>query len=34
MQRRHFYTAHHAVKAANAVVAYQAKHGIVNTNMG
>jgi len=31
MQRRHFYTARHATKAANAAAAYRAKHGIVNT---
>jgi hypothetical protein len=34
MQRRHFYTAHHATKAANAAAAYRAKHEIVDTNMG
>jgi hypothetical protein len=34
MQRRHFYTAHHAAKAANATAAYRAKHGIVDTDMG
>jgi len=34
MQRRHFYTARHAAKAANATVAYRAKHEIVNTDMG
>jgi len=34
MQRRHFYTARHVAKVANAVVAYRAKHGIVDTNMG
>jgi hypothetical protein len=34
MQRRHFYTAHHATKAANATVVYRAKHGIVDTDMG
>jgi hypothetical protein len=34
MQRRHFYTAHHAAKVANAAAAYRAKHGIVDTNMG
>ena len=34
MQHRHLYTARHAVKAANATAAYQAKHGIVNTDMG
>ncbi len=34
MQRRHFYTAHHAAKATNVAVAYRAKHGIVDTDMG
>jgi hypothetical protein len=34
MQRRHFYTAHHAAKTKNAAVAYRAKHGIVNIDMG
>jgi hypothetical protein len=34
MQRCHFYTACHAAKSANATTAYQAKHRIVNTNMG
>jgi hypothetical protein len=34
MQRRHLYTVRHAAKAANAVVAYRAKHGIVDTDMG
>ncbi len=34
MQRRHFYIARHAAKAANGTVAYRAKHGIVDTNMG
>ncbi len=34
MQHRHFYTAHHAAKVANTTVAYRAKHGIVDTNMG
>jgi len=34
MQRHHFYTTHHAAKAANATAAYRAKHGIVDTNMG
>jgi hypothetical protein len=33
MQCRHFYTLRHASKAANAIVAYRAKHGIVDTNM-
>jgi hypothetical protein len=34
MQRRHFYTACHATKVANVTVAYRAKHGIVDTDMG
>jgi len=34
MQHRHFYTAHHAAKAANAVATYRAKHMIVNIDMG
>ncbi|CAK9278905.1 unnamed protein product [Sphagnum jensenii] len=34
MQRCHFYTARHVAKAANATAAYQAKHGIVDTDMG
>jgi len=34
MQRHHLYTAHHAAKATNAIAAYQAKHRIVNTDMG
>jgi hypothetical protein len=34
MQCCHFYTAHHAKKAANATAAYQAKHGIVDTDTG
>jgi hypothetical protein len=34
MQRRHFYIARHAAKAANATAAYRVKHGIVDTNMG
>jgi len=34
MQRRHFYTTHHAAKLANARVAYQTKHGIIYTDMG
>jgi hypothetical protein len=34
MQCRHIYTAHHAAKVVNATVAYRAKHGIVDTNMG
>jgi hypothetical protein len=33
MQRHHFYTLHHAINAINAAVAYQVKHGIVDTNM-
>jgi hypothetical protein len=28
MQRRHFYTVHHAANAANETAAYQAKHGL------
>jgi len=34
MQHRHFYTTHHAGKAANAIAAYRAEHGIVDTDMG
>ncbi|CAK9265676.1 unnamed protein product [Sphagnum jensenii] len=34
MQRCHFYTSHHAAKAANATTAYRTKHGIVDTDMG
>jgi hypothetical protein len=34
MQRRHLYIVRHAAKATNAAVAYRAKHGIVDTNMG
>jgi hypothetical protein len=34
MQRRHFYTARHVTKAANATTAYRVKHGIVDTDMG
>jgi len=34
MQRRHFYTTRHATRAVNATAAYQAKHGIVDTDMG
>jgi hypothetical protein len=34
MQRRHFYTTHHVANAANATIAYQTKHGIVDTDMG
>jgi hypothetical protein len=33
MQRCHFYIFHHATKVINAVVAYWARHGIVNINM-
>jgi len=33
MQRRHFYTLHHAIKATNAVAAYRAKLGIVDIEM-
>jgi hypothetical protein len=34
MQRRHFFTVRHATKAANATTTYQAKHVIVDTDMG
>ncbi len=34
MQRRHFYTTHHAAKVANATAAYRAKHEIVDIDMG
>jgi hypothetical protein len=34
MQLCHFYTAHHATKAANATTTYRAKHMIVDTDMG
>jgi hypothetical protein len=34
MQRRHLYTTRHATKAANATVAYRAKHEIVDIDMG
>jgi len=34
MQRRHFYTARHVAKAANATAAYRAKHEIVDIDMG
>jgi hypothetical protein len=34
MQRRHFAIVHHVAKVANAGAAYQAKHGIVDTDMG
>jgi hypothetical protein len=34
MQRHHFYITRHAAKAANAIVAYQAKHGIIDTDIG
>jgi hypothetical protein len=34
MQRRHLYTAHHATKVANVAAAYQAKHEIINIDMG
>jgi len=33
MQHRHFYTARHAARAANAVVAYRTKHEIIDTDM-
>jgi hypothetical protein len=34
MQCRHFYTTPHATKATNVEAAYQAKHGIVDIDMG
>jgi hypothetical protein len=34
MQCRHFYIAHHEVKAANATIAYRTKYGIVDNDMG
>jgi hypothetical protein len=34
MQRRHFYIARHATKAANVTAAYQAKHEIIDIDMG
>jgi hypothetical protein len=34
MQCRHFYTIHHAAKAANAAAAYRTKHEIIDTDMG
>ncbi len=34
MQRRHLDIARHVAKAANAAIAYRAKHGIVDTDMG
>jgi hypothetical protein len=34
MQHRHLYIDHHAAKAANATVAYRAKHEIVDIDMG
>jgi hypothetical protein len=33
MQRRHFYTAHHAAMAVNAAIKYRAKHGIVDIDV-
>ncbi len=33
MQRHHFYTLRHVVKAINATVVYRIKHEIVNTDM-
>jgi hypothetical protein len=33
MQCHHLHIAHHATRAANAVVAYQTKHGIINNDM-
>ncbi len=33
MQRRHFYTARHVARVANAITAYQMKHKIVDFDM-
>jgi hypothetical protein len=33
MQRHHFYTARHAVRAANAIVTYRTKHEIIDIDM-
>jgi hypothetical protein len=33
MQRRHFYIFRHGIKVINATATYQAKHGILDTNM-
>ncbi len=33
MQRRHFYIACHATRAANATAIYRTKHGIIDINM-
>jgi hypothetical protein len=34
MQRRHFYIARHAAKAANATATYRTKHEVVDIDMG
>jgi hypothetical protein len=34
MQRRHFYTTHHATKLANVTAPYRTKHEIIDINMG
>jgi len=33
MQRRHFYIARHATRAANATATYPTKHGIIDIDM-
>jgi len=33
MQRHHFYTFCHAIKAISAIVAYRTKHRVVNIDM-
>jgi hypothetical protein len=33
MQCRHFYTAHHVARVANAIATYQMKHEIVDLDM-
>jgi len=33
MQCHHFYTTRHVARAANATIAYQTKHGIIDTDM-
>jgi hypothetical protein len=33
MQHHHLYIAHHATRAANAIIIYQDKQGIVNNDM-
>jgi hypothetical protein len=33
MQRRHLYIIRHVARAANVIIAYQIKHGIIDTSM-